>query len=55
MQMDEDKATKLKGRGVVKIITAKPNVKTKVEKESSIRNTEMHKTIVFLRQARRCE
>ena len=55
MQVDKDTATKLKGRGVVKIITAKPNVKTKAEKESSIRNTEMHKAIEFLRQARRCE
>lgn len=55
MEVDQCTAKKLEGRGEVKIITAKPNIGTNVEKDSSMRDAEMYKAIEYLRQARRRE
>ena len=55
MKVDKDTAKKLMGRGEVKISKMKPKIKTKVERDKSIRNCEMYKAIEYLKQGRRCE
>ena len=55
MEVDKDTAKKLVGRGEVKISKMKPKIKTKVERDKSIRNCEMYKATEYLKQGRRCE